>query len=304
MTLHQVIFARCRPFIVATVLAILLIDAGMPSAQAKDFVLRIGATGTITGRADAPEEKTGQDLLHRFIKEETGLGNEITGQQNWQDLSAKMAKGECHLGVFQGFEFAWAQEKYADLKPLAVGIKVNTYPVACVLVRRDNPTADFGGLKGQSLASPVTSLAFLKLFVDRQSDPRGKKEAFFSKIVPADNVEDALDDVVDGKIQSIVIEQVSLDAYKRRKPGRFKQLKEIAHSQPFPPLVVAYCGKTLDEATLRRFKSCLMNAGKKEKGEMLLTLARLTGFVDIPADFGQVLEKTRRAYPPEKSKMP
>jgi ABC-type phosphate/phosphonate transport system substrate-binding protein len=138
----------------------------------------------------------------------------------------------------------------------------------------------------------------LRLYIDRSAAALGSKpDSFFSSIAPSDNVEDALDDVVDGKAQATIIDQAALDAYKRRKPGRFNQLKEIGRSQPFPPLIVAYYDSYLDETTLRRFKAGLLNAVKKDKGEMLLTLSRLSGFEAIPADFSQALEASRKNYP-------
>src|SRR5262249_29423954 len=123
-------------------------------------------------------------------------------------------------------------------------------------------------------------------------------DAFFSKITFPDNVEDALDDVVDGLVQATVIDRAALDAYKRRKPGRFKRLQEVVRSQPFPPTVVAYYNAALGEATLRRFKDGLLGGASKEKGEMLLTLSRLTGFETVSKDFSRVLAETRKAYPP------
>jgi len=287
-----------------SLLLLACITAAPASAQqSKDFFLRVSATGTMTGKVEDPKEKTGQDLLHRFIKEETGLNNEITGREKWENLVDKLAKGQSHLGVFQGYEFAWAREKHPQLKPLALGINVYTYPVACVLVKRSNTATDFAGLKGQTLANPVMGQGYLKLFIERQPQLGGKnQDAFFSKVIPTENIEDALDDVVDGKIGAIVVDQAASDAFKRRKPGRFKQLKEIARSQPFPPTTVAYLGTTLDPGTLQRFRTCLLNAASKEKGEMLLTLGQLTGFVAVPADFEQIIAQTRKAYPYEAPK--
>ncbi len=56
----------------------------------------------------------------------------------------------------------------------------------------------------------------------------------------------------------------------------------------------------LDDATLRRFQEGLLNAKRKEKGERLLTLFRLTGFEAVPKDFDAVLAETRKAYPAAK----
>ena len=41
-----------------------------------------------------------------------------------RELADKMTKGELQLGVFQGYEFAWAQEKQPQLKPLALAVNV------------------------------------------------------------------------------------------------------------------------------------------------------------------------------------
>ncbi len=295
---------RCRPgsllpAFALTALFLAVAGATAHGQQARVDVLRIGTTVTLTGSAEGPREKAGLETLRSFIKDETGLNNEVLRQTNWQELADKMAKGQLQLAVFPGYEFAWAQEKHADLKPLALAVNLYRYPVAHVVAARDSAAKDFASLQGQSLCLPATNQHFLRLFVERQSDAAGKKaEAFFSTITSPDNVEDGLDDVVDGKVQAAVVDQAAFERYKRRKPGRFNQLKVVARSQPFPPGVVAYHGSALDEATLRRLKGALLGAARKEKGETLLTLSRLTGFETVPDDFGRVLADTRKAYPP------
>jgi ABC-type phosphate/phosphonate transport system substrate-binding protein len=288
-------------FTLALLLALLI--GAAQGQQAKVDVLRIGTSGTLTGSDAGGKEKAGLDTLHAYIKDETGLENEIVRQKSWQELTDKLAKGQLELGVFPGYEFAWAQEKQSDLKPLALAVNVYTYPVVYVVAQRNDAATDFAGLKGHSLAVPANGQSFLRLFVDRQSEAAGKKaEEFFSKITEPDNVEDALDDLVDGKVQAVVVDRAGLEAYKRRKPGRFKQLKEVAKSQPFPPAVVAYYGSKLDDATLKRFKEGLLGASKKERGQTLLTMFHLTTFESPSEDFAKVLAETRKAYPPADAK--
>ncbi len=262
-------------------------------------VLRIAATGTMTGKQEDPREKAGVTTLRQFIKDETGFNNEVTREKDWQALADQLKKGALQVGVFQGYEFAWAQERVPDLKALALAINFERYPVAHLLTRRDNSATEFASIKGQSLCLAEGSPPFLRLFLDRQCTASGKKaEDFFGKIARAENIEDALDDVVDGKIQATLIDGAAFDAYKQRKPGRFKRLKEVAQSPPFPPIVVAYYGPALDAATVARFKEGLLAAVKKQTGEMLLNLSRLTGFETVPEDFAKVLVQTRKAFPP------
>ena len=60
---------------------------------------------------------------------------------------------------------------------------------------------------------------------------------------------------------------------------------------------MAYYGDVLGAATLSQFKASLLGAAKKEKGELLLTLSRLSAFEAAPADFDKVLAETLKAYP-------
>jgi len=276
---------------------------GVGGQQKPVDTLRIGASGQLTAHSAASKEEAALETLRVFIKDETGLNNEIVREKDWQTLADKMAKGELHIGVFQGYEFAWARERQANLHPLALAINVYRYPVVYVVAKKDSPARDFAGLKGQSLAVPALGQPYLTLFLERQSLANGlKPEAFFAKITHPENVEDALDDVVDGVVQTAVTDRAGLDAFKRRKPGRFAKLKEVVHSQPLPPVVVAYYDKVLDESTLARFRKGMLEASHKEKGETMLTLFRLTGFETPPSDFDRVLAETRKAYPPPDGK--
>src|SRR5262245_27712133 len=93
-------------------------------------VLRIGSSGTLTGEAaDEARQKSAMDTLKSFIKDETGLNNELLRQKDWQALAEQLVGKKVQLGVFQGYEFAWVQEKYSRLKPLAVAVNGHTYPV-------------------------------------------------------------------------------------------------------------------------------------------------------------------------------
>jgi ABC-type phosphate/phosphonate transport system substrate-binding protein len=272
--------------------------AGGKGQQAKADILRIGTSGSINSEKGV-KENAALETLKAFIKEETGLNNEILRLKDWRQLADRMAKRELHLGVFQGQEFAWAQQQHPELKPLALAVNVYPFPVAYVVVKTDNPAKDFAGLKGQSVAIAANGPGFLRLFLERQSAVGGKKlEAFLGKIVTPENVEEALDDVVDGKVQAAAADRAALEAYKRRKPGRFKQLKPVAHSEPFLPPLVAYYDSVLDPETLGRFRQGLLDANRKERGQTMLTLFGLTRFDPVPGDFGKVVAAVRKAYPP------
>jgi len=285
----------------ALVICLAVVASATPAAGQKKSieVLKIGTSGSMTQEHDdKKKEEAAMDSLKSFIREETMLNNQITREKDWSELLDKMAKGELHIGVFHGYEFAWAQEKNPGLKPLALAVNVHRYPVVYVVVNKDKGPKDFAGLQGQAIAIPSTGQPYLQKYVDHLTQAGGKApDKFFSKVTTQENIEDALDDVVDGMVQGAVVEQAGLEAFKRRKPGRFSRLKDIDHSPPLPPVIVAYYDKVLSDDTLKAFREGLLGASKKEKGQTLLTLFHLTGFEPVPDDFPQVLVQSRKTFP-------
>jgi ABC-type phosphate/phosphonate transport system substrate-binding protein len=273
--------------------------AADPAARGRPAAtLRIGTSSGLASASNKGKEKAARDSLKSLIKDETGLDNEIAPQPSWRELAAKLAQGELQVGVFQGYEFAWAHEKHPELKALALAVNGQRYPVVYVVTRKDNAAADFASLPPQSFAIPASVPPLAHLYVEREARAAGKDpQQLLSKAAAPENAEDALDDAVDGKLQYVVVDRAALEAYKRRKPGRFKQLKPIAQSKPVLPVIIGYYNANLDAAMLKRFRNGLLRANRHERGQTMLTLFRLTGFENVPADFDQVMTRTLQAYP-------
>jgi len=291
--LGRFLFLAC---VCAAGLAVIPAAEGRP---AKAGFLHIGTSGKLTEKSGDAKEKSALKTLQGFIREETGMDNDIVRLESWRELVNKLAKGDVQVGVFQGEEYSWAKEKHPKLEPLALAVNVYRYPTAYVVTRSAGKAMSFADLKGQTFSMASSNLPFLRLFVKSQAGGK-KPEAFFSKVTHPDNVEDALDDVVDGVVQATVVDRAALEAFKHRKPARFKKLRQIVHSQPVPPVVIACYESGLDAGTKQRFRTGLFGAGKKEKGKMMLTLFRLTGFDAVPTDFSKVVARTRKTYPPPK----
>ncbi len=283
--------------------AILLLLATNLPAQDGKKILHLGTSGSLGVGTSKDKQKAALDLLHQFIRDETGFHNEIDRCQSWSEEAQALAKGKLQLGVFQGYEFAWAQAKWPELKPLAVGINVHPYAEVHLIVNKNSPATAIAGLRGQALGLAGGGGGLPRLFVEREAAAAGQTpDRFFSRITSPNTIEDALDDVVDGIIQATVVDRAGLEAYRQRKPARFNRLKEIGHTPPVPLAVLAYRDKHLDDATVERFRNGLVTANQKEKGQTLLSLFRLTGFSAPPSDFTQVLAATRKAFPPPSQK--
>jgi ABC-type phosphate/phosphonate transport system substrate-binding protein len=264
--------------------------------------LQIGTSGSLIAPDDSGTEKGALDALASLMKDETGFDVKIVRQKGWRELADNMAKGQLQLGIFRGVELAWATDNNPHLQPLVLAGKSSAYSIVSAMTRNDNPAKDFAGLQGQSLSIPAIGDRDLRLFIDRTCRAMSKDpESFFSKITSPHNVEDALDDVVDGVVQATVVDQMMLEAYQRRKPGRFARLKEIARSKPLPPTVLAYDDRTLDEALARRIRDGLLNPADRTKQERTLSLFHWAGFYPVPTGFAEMLAQTRKTYPPPPS---
>ena len=235
------------------------------------------------------------------MEAETGQPGEAVRVADAWKLGEQLTQRKLQLGVFHGFELAWARQKYPKLRPLVVAVNQRPDAEAVVLVAANSPFRDTEALKGKALALPQRSKAHCRLFLERLCRKAGQKpEAYFAKVTTPPTSEDALDDIVDGVVQAAVIDRVTVDRYQVRKPARFAKLKELAKSPPFPPTAVVYEPGAVDEATLERFRGALLKLHQSTKGKQVLLTWRLTSFEPVPGDYDRQLEEIAKAYPPAK----
>jgi ABC-type phosphate/phosphonate transport system substrate-binding protein len=233
-----------------------------------------------------------------LMESQTGLPGELIPGGDAAQLGQLLSEDKAQVGVFHGFEFAWARQRYPELRPLLIAINQDRLLQALIVTRADASAAGLSDLKGKTLALPRCTREHCYLFLEHRCLEYGQEPShFFSTITTPPSVEDALDDVVDGVVGSAIVDGVSLKCYERRKPGRFAQLKAIQRSELFPAAVVAYHPGTLDEDTLHRFRDGLIRANKKALGRQFLTLWKLTAFEPVPDDYEQTLADIVKAYP-------
>src|ERR1700730_11651924 len=233
-----------------------------------------------------------------LMESQTGLPGELIPGGDAAQLGQLLSEDKAHVGVFHGFEFAWARQRYPELRPILIALNQDRLLQALIVTRADASAAGLPDLKGKTLALPRCTREHCYLFLEHRCLECGQEPShFFSTITAPPSVEDALDDVVDGIVQSAIVDGVSLKCYERRKPGRFSQLKAIQRSELFPAAVVAYHPGTMDEDTLHRFRDGLIKANKGALGRQFLTLWKLTAFEPVPADYEQTLADILKAYP-------
>jgi len=286
----------CRIRIISWIVALLGIQVGILAAQ-ESKQLKIGTVGRL-----APGAKgfAAELSLKEFIRSETGFRSEFNPHNSWQQLADLLADKQFQVAVFQGNEFVWAQQRQPSIRPLVLAVQIHRYPVVCVVGNKAENHSSVDGLRGKTVSIPEVP-GFLRAYFHELVAKSGQSsESHFAKIDSPDCVEESLDDVVDGTAAAAVVDRAALDMFKRRKAGRFGKLKEIHHSSPIIPPIIAYADGSIDDATRQKFLDGLVKGNTTDRGKSLLGLFNLTGF-EVPShDFGAVAAETLRTFPAPK----
>src|SRR5207237_5659850 len=99
-------------------------------------------------------------LLKSFedlVKEMTGLRGKALRDGDAFQAAKDLESGKVHLALFQGYEFAWAKEKHAKLRPLMAAVYYDRDPRAVVLVQKASPAKSLADLKGKAAALPLSA---------------------------------------------------------------------------------------------------------------------------------------------------
>jgi ABC-type phosphate/phosphonate transport system substrate-binding protein len=288
---------RAVPALLLTT-AVVAVSAGEERASAPRTI-RIGMVGSLFRDIPDPMIRVLMQPFGALMQTQTGVSGEIVKVGNAEKLGQELSTDQVELGVFHGFEFAWARQKHPELQPLMIAVNQQQHLRALLVVQKESGASAWADLQGKRLALPRGTREHCRLFLDRHCQQLGCAPAqFFSEIATPDNMEEALDKVVDDVVQAAVVDGLSLERYQRRKPGRFARLKTLAQSEVFPAAVVAYRPGAIDEELLQRFRKGMLNAQETALGRQLLTLWKLTGFEAVPGDYEKTLKAIAKAYPP------
>jgi len=231
---------------------------------------------------------------------QTRMDGEVVAPQEAMKLARELAEDKVHVALFHGFEYAWAKQQFPDLQPLMIAVHRQRLLQVSLMVRADSSIRNFSDLQGKSTALPCFCQEHCWVYMERacrdarQADPKN----YFAPLTHPANAEIGLDELADGKVQAVIVDNVALEAYKERKPARFAKLKSVQESVKFPSAVIAYREGGLDPNTVKLFQEGLLNGQKTALGRQLLTLWKLNALERVPADFDDSLAKILKAYPP------
>jgi ABC-type phosphate/phosphonate transport system substrate-binding protein len=234
------------------------------------------------------------------MRETAGLSGKLVLGGGAFAVAQQLNDKQLQLGVFHGFEFAWVQKKYPELRPIMVAVNKEQPLRAFLLVPKDSATKTFADLKGKVLGVPKRTKEHCRYFVEHLARGAGAADtkAFFAKVLHGASVETALNELAAGKTQAALVDATGLDFYKDLNPGRFAKLRVLAQSEVFfPSMVIAYRQGGLDEPTLAKVRNGLRATGKSETGRDMLKTWNLTSIEPVPANFVEVLAASLKTFP-------
>ncbi len=84
-----------------------------------------------------------------LMQSQTGYSCELAPPTDGLELGRRIANKEVQLGVMQGFEFAWAKQKYPELRPLVIAVNQQANRRAHLIVRADSHVTSVNDLQGK-----------------------------------------------------------------------------------------------------------------------------------------------------------
>src|SRR5262245_25944476 len=261
-------------------------------------VIPIGLVESLVKDLSPGKRKIVETDFPDMVKEFTGLSSKVELGADPFTGAKKLASGDWRLGVFQGVEFAWAQQHDSKLQPLMVAMGREKSIHAVLVAKSDSKASGFADFKGKEI-SLLTGREHNRLFADKGAGGDARK--FFAKVNPTSNSEMALDDVLRGKVEAAIVDNSTMESYREIQPGRFKRLKVIAQSEPFPSSVIVYRQGGLSDAVLEKFKTGMLKANDSDKGRDMMANFNIVSFAAPPADYAKQLEEIRKAYPAPKN---
>jgi ABC-type phosphate/phosphonate transport system substrate-binding protein len=232
------------------------------------------------------------------IESETGLDCELDVALTPGAMRKKLTDGQLQFGFCHGFEFAWMQAKEPKLRALMLATPSSRPITVSVVVAQTSRVKTLCDLNGKLLAIPKGIDPAVHLFAERKCRCEDKPlTQSVKEITRQDNAELALHDVFEDKVQAAIVDSAALQAFAERVPARWKKLRTLVESKPFPFSVVAYCEGSAAPALVRRFQETMTKARTNRSSRLLMALMHCDGFEPAPARYAKELAEFLKEYP-------
>lgn len=234
-----------------------------------------------------------------IVKKQTDLPGSIDLCAKSTQLADQLAKGECHLAVFNSHEFLWARAKNPKLKPLMLAENKTTPLKAYLVVNKADGINNIAQLEKKEVCVPGNSRPFAETFLQYQCCKPGQSpKDFYSSLRKTDDAEEALDSLADGKTQAVLVEKAAWDRYQKRKPNMASNLDVVKESEDFIPAVIAYIPEHMPNGWSDIFRKGMISANDNPATSKLMMLVKISSFLEVPENFEDRAAEMLKRYPP------
>lgn len=271
-----------------------------PAARAADPALTLGlVSGMFRDRQPAVIQVLARPFCD-LVAKQVGAESRVELEDDAAALTDRLRDGKVQLGVYHGFEFAWAQQQCDDLVPLLVARPAGGGATAALVVPADGPAKAVADLADAAVLVPRGAKAHTLVFLDKLRDGLDAHAA--RPAAKADQTpEDVLTAVAAGTAAAALVDGCALEGYKVLHPGGGKALRVLAASEEFPPAVVCYRKGGLTDDQVKQVRDGLTACAKTPSGKVLMSLWNLEGFEAPPKGHQAALDAILKAYPPPKA---
>lgn len=288
-----------RKIIACVVLGAMILAGLSQSVRSQDAtLLRLGLASSLFRDVRESMIDLAVQPMSKLLISQAGVPGKVDAIVEAQILAQQLDEKKLDMAVMHGVEFAWARQKYPELKPLLVvnnGLKQK----AVLVVSKSSTFMNPEDLKGKILSLPRRCKEHLHLFMQRRCTIQGKTPGeFFARLSRPLHPEYALNEVARGECHAALVDLSQLEAYQTERPERAAKLRVLLESEIFPAGVIVYRqGGTLSSSSLERIKNGLLHLHEVNDCKDLLTLCNMKGFDLPPNDFNHLLETIARSYP-------
>lgn len=233
--------------------------------------------------------------FQELTKDQTGLDGEMVQDTDALTVAKKVHDGDYHFGVLQGYEYAWAQEKYPDLKPLICSVYRPKKLTAVLIVRSEDKAESLRDLKGKKLVLASTLKDYPRLFLEKQKAEQMSGGDFSTTKV--DNVHDGIHKVIGREADVTVADFASWNYFQKLYPGASKNLRVLAESEEFPATVLIYKKGAVPDDVLKKIHDGFLTAHENKKASTLMSAIHIERFAEVPSGYDDALKACRKAYP-------
>ncbi len=269
---------------------------GQDPQPSKPSVTRIGFPEAMFKDVPPTLIQAAAKPFQAMIQKQAGLNGTLEICSDYKELADKLAKGQLEIGVFHGFEYAWVRDT-PGLVPVVTAVPNCGKVQACLVVHVNSKVLEPRDLKGPCVLVPRGLKAHCTMFLERIQEKLPNGSCCTAKaegLTP----EEALDDVVAGKCEAVLVDISSLIAYKKNKGNVGRQLRVLIESELLPAAVVVYRKDSLREADVAMVRSGLIDCIKTREGRTFAMFWQLKGFEAISQKYSDHLDQCLKSYPP------